>query len=168
MKKNQTTRILSLIGALGGAIAFFCLFAAAFTEEQISVRGNLFAIMFPSARSGYAIVVPLVIAMAVLCLAFVSSLVAAFLNEKAKRILSIVNAVLYVAVAVAFLFTTDFYLLANQGVVDIYLQQTGKTSIGAGPICVAVFSFLAAACCLAIPFLRLPDQNPSGKSIRKN
>ncbi len=165
MKKNQTTRILSLIGALGGAIAFFCLFAAAFTEEVINVRGNLFNIMFPGTNSGYEIVIPLVVAMSVLCLAFLSSLVAAFLNEKAKRILSIVNAVLYVAVAVSFLFTTDFYLLANPGV---YLQETGNTSIGAGPICVAVFSFLAAACSLAIPFLRLPDQNPSGKSIRKN
>ena len=164
MKKNQTNRIMSLLGALSSFIAFFCLFAVAFTEEVISVRGNLFQVMFPSSSSGYAYVYPLIAGMVFIILAFFLSLMAIFMSEKVQKIFGVINGVLLIAAGILFLMTITFYLMANP---NIDLSLTGETSLGAGPICVAIFSFLGAIFNLAMLFLGKNNEVTSGKTIKK-
>ena len=164
MKNNQTNRILSLLGALSAFVAFFCLFAAAFTEEVISVRGNLFQVMFPTSSSGYNLVYPLIGGMVLIILAFLVGLIFAFLKEKEQKIGSIINMVFFLAAGILFLLTTNFYLLANPG---IDLAATGETSMGAGPICVAIFCFIGAILNGVILFRKNASSGASGKSIKK-
>lgn len=147
MKKNYASKIVSAFVAIFVSVAIFCMFAAGFNEAMQSVRGDVFTIMFGTISStgdGYNVVWPLVIGFVLLLLAFVVAIVGLFLGEDAGKIVAVCEALLTAGAGILFLFAIQFYISANAGKISD-LDLTGKTYLGAGSICVSVFSFLATA-----------------------
>lgn len=161
MKKASTTHIISLISGLSAVIAVFCMFAAAFNEDPISVRGSVFTIMFPASSSGYNVVIPLVIGLVLLLSSAILSFLSLALNGKTFKLLAGGQVLITVASGVLFLMAPGFYEAAN----GISLETTGSTSIGMGLICVAVFAFISTA--LNLLALVLKDGAESGTSTIK-
>lgn len=122
-------------------VAVFCGFASAFDGDSGNSRGTLYTAMF-GLEDGVNrnIVVPLMVAFIVLCLLFFVALAGFILGDKYGKIIGVICLIGGIAVGVMFLLTMNFYSLAN----DVNLTRTDETSLGAGPICVSVFSFLAA------------------------
>jgi hypothetical protein len=160
MKKNNASKVVLSLSALFAAIAVFCMFAGAFNEDIISVRGNVFTAMFGTISengNGYKVVWPLVGGFVLLLLSFLVSVIGLFLGDEAGKVTAATEALCATASGVLFLFTTQFYVAANADKVTD-LNLTGTTSLGPGPICVAVFAFLAALCGV-IGFLTLKKKD---------
>lgn len=142
MKKTNTNKILILLSNLAVIIGIFCMFAAAFNEDGGSVRGSVFQVMAPLSETGYHLVVPLVIGLTILLLSVVLGFLSLVLDNKKLKFAAGVLIVLDLAGAVLFFLTPTFYMAANPEIGN--LDLTGATSLGAGPICVGVFTILGA------------------------
>ena len=143
MKKTRSLpRILNALVAIAALVAFFCNFAPTFsTDYHSSVHGNLFNSIYAYGLcEGYNIVTPLVIAMSTLSLLLIMSIVGFILGDKHHKLIALIEIVLAIATGVLYLLTWNFFSSAN----GVDLASTGETGLGAGPICVSVFSFVAA------------------------
>jgi len=144
MKKTRSLpRILSFVAFIFSAVAFFCNFASAFDEDEGASRGNLFNAIYGMEGGDFRnLVVPLIIAMCLLSLLVIVSVAGVILGDTGYRIVGASELLFGLGSGVMYLLTPTFYMNAN-GLTS--LNQTGDTGLGAGPICVAVFAFLAAA-----------------------
>lgn len=140
--------------AVSIAIAIFCMFAAAFDEDEGNVRGSVFHVMFSSTTDNYNVVWPLVIGFGALCLAFILAFIGMFAEGKIVKALNIVEILLIGGGTTLFLFIIKFYEAAN----NVSINLTGTTELGAGTICVAVFGYIALVLsALTFPMIKNED-----------
>jgi len=140
-KTRSVPRILAALMAICFFVAVFCGFASAFDGDSGNSRGTLYTAMF-GLEDGLNrnIVVPLMVAFIFLCLFVFVALAGFILGDKYSKIIGALCLIGGVTIGVMFLLTMNFYIAAN----EVDLTRTDETSLGAGPICVAVFSFIAA------------------------
>ncbi len=147
MKQNVASRVVSAFVAVFVTVAIFVMYAPAFNEDVQSVRGDVFTVMFGTSvagGNGYSTVWPLVIGFVLLLLAFFVALAGLGIGRSGAKIVTATETLLTLAAGILFLFAIPFYSAANAAKFSD-LNLTGTTSLGAGTICVVVFSFLAAA-----------------------
>ncbi len=143
MKKNTINKTIGLFIALFTMIAIFVMFAPAFDSSSYSsVTGNVFQAMFGMMYDTYPVVWPLVLGFVALCLAFIISFGALALDGKRVKLLYLIELVLLIGAGVIFLFSVKFYDAAHAPETLASLSEDG---LGAGTICVVVFSFISAA-----------------------
>ena len=142
MKKRSATRVFSVLAALSAFVAIMCMFANLFSEETNSAEGNIFVAMFGMKNSTYAVVLPLVIAFVLLILLVIVGIFGLALGDNGSKFIPFLVIALGLAAGILFFFPVKFYQMANPW---FNPTEVGYASLGAGSICVIVFSFLAAA-----------------------
>lgn len=142
MKKRSTTRVFSVLAALSAFVAIMCMFANLFSEEIDSAEGNVFVAMFGMKNSTYGVVWPLVIAFVLLILLVIVGFFGLALGDAGAKFIPLLVIVLGLAAGILFFFPVAFYQQANPWWRP---SDAGYASLGAGSICVIVFSFLSAA-----------------------
>ena len=141
MKKRSNTRVFSVLVAIAAFVAIMCMFADLLSEEVASGEGNVFVAMFGMHGESYRVIWPLVGGFVALIVLVGVAAFGFLAGDKAKKIIPLVEFVLGLAVGIFFFFAADIYVNING--LDA-LRNFGVT-LGAGSICVIVFSFLAAA-----------------------
>jgi hypothetical protein len=154
MKTNQSSKIVAGLIALFTLIAFFTMFAPTFSSSRYqSANGNIFAVTFGDSDKNLAMIPLFVVSFALLITAFVLSFGGLVLSGKNAMLLYIVELALTVAVAVIFLFAVQIY---NNAHPDTSLADLSEDSLGAGSICVIVFSLVSSALSLVGCYLNRP------------
>ena len=138
---KSPTRITSVFAFIFSFVAMMCMFADAFAGESGCARGNVYSVMF-ALQDGYNVVWPLIIGFVCVCLVLIAAIGGFIIGEAAGKSIALAEIVLGVGAAVLFIFSTMFYTSANPAV---DMASTADSGLGAGSICVIVFSFLAAA-----------------------
>jgi len=142
MKKTRSaTRIISVFVLIFAFVAMMCMFADAFDGESGSPRGNVYSVMF-ALQDGYNLVWPLIIGFIGVCLLILAALTGLVIGELSGKTLAFSEIGIGAIVCILFLFSMVFYAGANP-IVD--MASTADNSLGAGTICVSVFSFICAA-----------------------
>ena len=137
---KSPTRITSVFAFIFSFVAMMCMFADAFAGESGCARGNVYSVMF-ALQDGYNVVWPLIIGFVCVCLVILAAIGGFIIGEAAGKSIALAEIVLGVAAAVLFIFSTMFYTSANP---TVDMASTADSGLGAGSICVIVFSFLAA------------------------
>ncbi len=141
MKKvRSATRIISVFVLIFAFVAMMCMFANAFDGEAGCARGNVFSVMF-ALKDGYNPVWPLIIGFAGVSLLMIGALAGLLIGEAAGKTLAFVEIGLGLVAGVLFLFSMMFYSGANP---NVDMASTADNSLGAGSICVSIFSFVCA------------------------
>lgn len=147
MKKKSNTRVFSILVALAAFVAIMCMFADIFDEEIGSAEGNIFVAMFGMHSTNHYVVWPIVIGFVLLIALVLVGFAGFILADAGKKFIPFIEIVLGIGVGILFFFVVDFYFAANSASVDTANISKAYPGIGlgAGSICVIVFSFLAAA-----------------------
>lgn len=154
MKKKSNTRVFSVLVALSAFVAIMCMFADIFSEKVGSPEGNIFVAMFGMHNSDYQVVWPLVISFCLLMLLVLTGFMGFMLGDAGKKIIPLIEIVLGIAAGVLFFFAIRFFYNANAGycsgfdTYEHFLNAHAEITLGAGSICVIVFSFFAAGLAL--------------------
>ncbi|MBR5750240.1 MAG: hypothetical protein IKX82_01135 [Bacilli bacterium] len=138
---KSPTRITSVFAFIFSFVAMMCMFADAFAGESGCARGNVYSVMF-ALQDGYNVVWPLIIGFVCVCLVVLAAIGGFIIGEAAGKSIALAEIVLGVGAAVLFIFSILFYTSANP---TVDMASTADSGLGAGSICVIVFSFLAAA-----------------------
>ena len=138
---KSPTRITSVFAFIFSFVAMMCMFADAFAGESGCARGNVYSVMF-ALQDGYNVVWPLIIGFICVCLVLLAAIGGFIIGEASGKTIALAEIVLGVAAGILFIFATLFYTSANPAV---DMASTADSGLGAGSICVIVFSFLAAA-----------------------
>jgi hypothetical protein len=143
MKKSPVSKIISTLIAIFVLVAIFVMFSDCFYSTKYStVFGSCFDVMFALNLSDtYEPVIPLIVAFASLVTIFILTFGGFVLEGKSLSFLYVVETAILIAVGVIFLFAVKFEEAAQ----NISLSDYSEGSLGAGSICVVVFSFLGAA-----------------------
>jgi amino acid transporter len=142
MKTNQSSKIVAGLIALFTLIAFFTMFAPAFASSAFqSANGNIFAVTFGNSDKNLPLIPLFVVAFALLITSFILSFGGLVLTSKSAMLLYVVEFVLTLAVGVIFLFAVKIFNGAHP---NTSLADLSEDSLGAGSICVIVFSFISA------------------------
>jgi hypothetical protein len=142
MNNKSSSKVLSTLIAIFAIVAIFVEYAAAFYDDDGTVLGSVFTVMF-GVSNKYATVWPLVIAFVALLLGFLLLIGNLVLSGKGLKACFLAEAVLFIGAGVLFLFGLQFFEAANPGNL-----VGGKSYLGAGSITTAVFAFLAGASAL--------------------
>lgn len=146
MKKKSNTRVFSILVALAAFVAIMCMFADIFDEEINSGEGNIFVAMFGMHYTGQAVVWPIVIGFVLLIALVLVGFAGFILADAGKKFIPFIEIILGLGVGILFFFVVDFYFSANDEISADRIQKAYPgIGLGAGSICVIVFSFLAAA-----------------------
>ena len=137
---KSPTRITSVFAFIFAFVAMMCMFADAFAGESGCARGNVYSVMF-ALQDGYNVVWPLIIGFVCVCLVLLAAIGGFIIGEAAGKSIALAEIVLGVGAAVLFIFSILFYTSANP---TVDMASTADSGLGAGSICVIVFSFLAA------------------------
>ena len=148
MKKKSNTRVFSILVAISAFVAIMCMFANIFSEKVDSGEGSLFVAMFGMHNSNCYVVWPIVAGFVGLIVLTIVGLVGFVLADSGKKIIPVMELILGVAVGVLFFFVIDFFISSNGLDANVFYQAHSEISLGAGTICVIVFSFLSAALAL--------------------
>lgn len=138
---KSPTRITSVFAVIFSFVAMMCMFADAFAGESGCARGNVYSVMF-ALQDGYNVVWPLIIGFVCVCLVLLAGLGGFIIGEAAGKSIALAEIVLGVAAGILFIFAAMFYTSANP---SVDMASTADSGLGAGSICVIVFSFIAAA-----------------------
>lgn len=158
MKKKSNTRVFSILAAASAFVAIMCMFANIFAEKVDSGEGNIFVAMFGMHNSECNVVWPIVGGFVALIILVLVGLVGFILGDSGKKVIPFIEIVLGIAIGVLFFFVIDFYIAASGDDVSNFYAAHPEISLGAGTICVIVFSFLSAA----LGFLNIfADRNTS-------
>lgn len=145
MKKKSNTRVFSILVALAAFVAIMCMFADIFDEEVNSGEGNIFVAMFGMHYTDQVVVWPIVIGFVLLIALVLVGLAGFILADAGKKFIPFIEIILGLGVGILFFFVVDFYFSANGISADQIQKAYPSIGLGAGSICVIVFSFLAAA-----------------------
>ena len=137
---KSPTRITSVFAFIFSFVAMMCMFADAFAGESGCARGNVYSVMF-ALQDGYNVVWPLIIGFVCVCLVLLAAIGGFIIGEAAGKSIALAEIVLGVGAAVLFIFSIMFYTSANP---TVDMASTADSGLGAGSVCVIVFSFLAA------------------------
>lgn len=140
-QKTSNTRVFPILSFLSGFVALMCMFANLLNSDPSDGSGNVYVAMFGMKNDTYQVVVPLVIAFCLLLLLCIVSIVDAFMPTH-KVYLALTELALGLASGILFFNAKGFYESANGFNLDL---SQGSTWLGAGSICVIVFSFIGAA-----------------------
>lgn len=146
MKKKSNTKVFSLLVAIAAFVAIMCMFADIFTEKGGSPEGSIFVAMFGMHNSSYSVVWPIVGGFVALIVLTLVGLAGFILADSGKKVIPLIELVLGVGVGVLFFFTINLFASCNN-FKDFYAAHS-EIALGAGTICVIVFSFIAAALAL--------------------
>lgn len=138
---KSPTRITSVFALIFSFVAMMCMFADAFAGESGCARGNVYSVMF-GLQDGYNVVVPLIIGFVAVCLVLIAAIGGVLIGEAAGKSIALAEIVLGAAAGILFIFSILFYTSANP---TVDMASTADSGLGAGSICVIIFSFLAAA-----------------------
>jgi|LAHS01.1.fsa_nt_gb hypothetical protein len=146
MKTNQTSKIIAGLIALFTMVGFFTMFAPAFASSpSASVNGNIFAVTFGNSDRNIPVIPLFIVAFSLLIAAFLFSFGGFILSKKNAILLYGIEFVFTLAVGVIFLFGVQIF----DGVHGANtLENLNEAGLGAGSICVIVFSFISAALAL--------------------
>lgn len=144
MKKKSNTKVFSLLVAIAAFVAIMCMFANIFSEKVDSGEGNIFVAMFGMHNSSYNVVWPIVGGFVALIVLTLVGLTGFILADSGKKVIPLIELVLGAGVGISFFFVINFFISSNG---FIYAAHS-EISLGAGSICVTVFSFIAAALAL--------------------
>ncbi len=144
MKKKSNTRVFSILVAACAFVAIMCMFANIFAEKVDSGEGNIFVAMFGMHNSDANVVWPIVGGFVGLIVLALVGFVGFILGDSGKKFIPFIEIVLGIGVGVLFFFVIDFYIAASGDNVSHFYAAHPEISLGAGTICVIVFSFLGA------------------------
>ena len=147
MKKKSNTKVFSLLVAIASFVAIMCMFADIFSEKVGSPEGSIFVAMFGMHNSTYNVVWPLVIGFVALIVLTLVGLTGFVLADSGKKVVPFIELALGVGIGILFFFTIKFFASSN-GFDENFSSAHSEISLGAGTICVIVFSFVAAALAL--------------------
>lgn len=145
MKKKSNTRVFSLLAALSAFVAIMCMFANIFDEKVNSGEGNIFVAMFGMHYSEQNVVVPLVLGFVALMILVIVGLTGFILGDAGKKFIPLIEIVMGLGIGILFFFVIDFFIAANGLDKDVFYSSHAEIGLGAGTICVIVFSFISAA-----------------------
>lgn len=148
MKKKSNTRVFSILVAISAFVAIMCMFANIFSEKVDSGEGNIFVAMFGMHNSNCYVVWPIVAGFVGLILLTIVGLIGFVLADSGKKIIPVIELVLGVGTGVLFFFVIDFFIAGNGLDPNTFYAAHSEISLGAGTICVIVFSFLSAGLAL--------------------
>ena len=137
---KSPTRITSVFALIFSFVAMMCMFADAFAGESGCARGNVYSVMF-ALQDGYNVVWPLIIGFIAICLAIVTAIGGVLIGEASGKTIAIAEILLGLIAGIIFIFSILFYTSANP---TVDMASTADSGLGAGSICVIIFSFLAA------------------------
>lgn len=141
MKKRSATRIISVFVLIFAFVAFMCMFASAFDGEAGCARGSVWSVVF-GLQEGYNPVWPLIIGFVGVVLLLIAALGGIAIGEAAGKTLALSEIAIGVIVGVLFLLSMVFYGATNP---NVDMASTADNALGAGSICVSIFSFICAA-----------------------
>lgn len=144
MKKKSNTKVFSLLVAIAAFVAIMCMFANIFSEKVDSGEGSIFVAMFGMHNSSYNVVWPIVGGFVGLIVLTLVGLTGFILADSGKKVIPLIELVLGAGIGISFFFVINFFISRNDGNLLAY----SEISLGAGSICVIVFSFIAAALAL--------------------
>ena len=144
MKKKSNTKVFSLLVAIAAFVAIMCMFANIFSEKVDSGEGNIFVAMFGMHNSSYNVVWPIVGGFVALIVLTLVGLTGFILADSGKKVIPLIELVLGAGVGISFFFVINFFISSN----GFNPAAHSEISLGAGSICVIVFSFIAAALAL--------------------
>lgn len=144
MKKKSNTKVFSLLVAIAAFVAIMCMFANIFSEKVDSPEGNIFVAMFGMHNSSYNVVWPIVGCFVALIVLTLVGLTGFILADSGKKVIPLIELVLGAGVGMSFFFVVNFFMSSN----GFNYAAHSEISLGAGSICVIVFSFIAAALAL--------------------
>lgn len=159
MKKKSNTRVFSLLAALSAFVAIMCMFANIFDEKVDSGEGNIFVAMFGMHYTDQNVVWPLVIGFVVLMVLVLVGFAGFVLGDAGKKFIPFIEIVLGLGVGILFFFVIDFFVSANGLDKDVFTKAHAEIGLGAGSICVIVFSFISAALGLLNLFVERKKDN---------
>ncbi len=143
MKKKFPVKIASAISILAIIVSVFSMFAPAFDEDAGSVRGSFFDVMWGLQSDAYHVSIVLTVGFCLLLVAFLLACFGLTLTDKGTRLYGLALLILAVAGGTICLFSIPLYVGANADVIG-NIENTGVTTLGAGSIVPAVFSYIAA------------------------
>ena len=161
MKKKSNTRVFSILAAISAFVAIMCMFADIFSEKVGSGEGNIFVAMFGMHNSEQYVVWPLVIGFCALILLVIVGFIGFVLGDAGKKFIPFIEIVLGLGVGISFFFAINFFVSCNAHIypsVDLFMKSHLEATLGAGSICVIVFSFIAAALGLLNIFVDAKDK----------
>ena len=148
MKKKSNTKVFSLLVAIAAFVAIMCMFANIFSEKVDSGEGGIFVAMFGMHNSSYNVVWPIVGGFVALIVLTLVGLTGFILADSGKKVIPLIELVLGAGVGISFFFVINFFISSNGFNPEIFYAAHSEISLGAGSICVIVFSFIAAALAL--------------------
>ena len=148
MKKKSNTKVFSLLVAIAAFVAIMCMFANIFSEKVDSGEGSIFVAMFGMHNSSYSVVWPIVGGFVALIVLTLVGLTGFILADSGKKVIPLIELVLGAGVGISFFFVINFFISSNGFNPEIFYAAHSEISLGAGSICVIVFSFIAAALAL--------------------
>ena len=148
MKKKSNTKVFSLLVAIASFVAIMCMFANIFSEKVDSGEGSIFVAMFGMHNSNCYVVWPIVAGFVALIVLTLVGFVGFILGDSGKKVIPLIELVLSVGVGVLFFFTINFFISSNGFDPEVFYAAHSEIALGAGTICVIVFSFIAAALAL--------------------
>lgn len=148
MKKKSNTKVFSLLVAIAAFVAIMCMFANIFSEKVDSGEGSIFVAMFGMHNSSYNVVWPIVGGFVALIVLTLVGLTGFILADSGKKVIPLIELVLAAGVGISFFFVINFFISSNGFNPEIFYAAHSEISLGAGSICVIVFSFIAAALAL--------------------
>ena len=148
MKKKSNTKVFSLLVAIAAFVAIMCMFANIFSEKVDSGEGNIFVAMFGMHNSSYNVVWPIVGGFVALIVLTLVGLTGFILADSGKKVIPLIELVLGAGVGISFFFVINFFISSSGFNPEIFYAAHSEISLGAGSICVIVFSFIAAALAL--------------------
>ena len=140
MKRRSVTRIISVFVLIFAFVAMMCMFANAFDGEAGCARGNVWSVVF-GLQEGYNPVWPLIIGFVGVALLIVAAAAGILIGEAGGKTLAFSEIGIGAIVGILFLLSIIFYSGANP---NVDMASTADNALGAGTICVSVFSFLVA------------------------
>ncbi|MCR4562082.1 MAG: hypothetical protein K5694_02620 [Bacilli bacterium] len=164
MKNSSSRNVIAVFTIIFAVVAVFVMFAPAFHSNNYGTTlGSVFHVMFGNESAKYA---PLPLLIVAFIFAVIGALVALsefFLEGKNRKIVLASEAIIFLAVGTVFFFIRPIFSATNH----VDLDLIDETGLGAGTICVIIFSYLAAAINLLGLALEGKNKNAPAPAPRK-
>lgn len=141
MKKSSITKIIGVLVIILAIVAIFCMFATAF--NGMGERGNVFKVIFGDTDHYYKPVWIGIVSFGLLVLGVLCAGVAVALPKEKAKLVFIADLLVLAAAGTLMFFLKKSYISANSGIPGVSTDFWEDVKLGAGPICVAIFSYLA-------------------------